>query len=65
MSPSQEFHTSHQRGNGGNAESLQAPTDISVDSLDAVYRAKAKILDDAFQEIGMGRYQVCSSFLSL
>ncbi|KIM55132.1 hypothetical protein SCLCIDRAFT_135274 [Scleroderma citrinum Foug A] len=57
MSSSQDFHTSHQRGNGGNAESLQAPTDISVDSLDAVYRAKAKILDDAFQEIGMGRYQ--------
>lgn len=27
-------------------------------ALDPVYQAKAKILNDAFQEIGMGRYQV-------
>lgn len=28
------------------------------DALDPVYQAKAKILNDAFQEIGMGKYQV-------
>jgi hypothetical protein len=28
------------------------------DSLDPIYVAKAKILNDAFSEIGMGRYQV-------
>jgi hypothetical protein len=28
------------------------------DSLDPVYAAKAKILNDSLQEIGMGKYQV-------
>lgn len=28
-------------------------------SLDLVYKAKAKVLGDAFQEMGMGKYQVC------
>lgn len=28
-------------------------------AVDPVYQAKAHILNDAFQEIGMGRYQVC------
>lgn len=33
--------------------------DVYEDSaLDPVYQAKAKILNDAFQEIGMGKYQV-------
>lgn len=26
--------------------------------VDPVYQAKARLLNDAFQEIGMGRYQV-------
>ncbi len=29
------------------------------DTLDPVYAAKAKILNDSLQEIGMGKYQVC------
>lgn len=28
------------------------------DSLDPVYQTKARILNDALQEIGMGKYQV-------
>ena len=32
------------------------------DGLDPVYQAKARILNDALQEIGMGRYQVSYSF---
>jgi hypothetical protein len=32
--------------------------------VDPVYHAKARILNDALQEIGMGKYQVCT-FLSL
>ena len=28
------------------------------DTVDPVYRAKAHVLNDAMQEIGMGRYQV-------
>jgi hypothetical protein len=32
-------------------------TDVH-DSLDPTYVAKANILNDAFREIGMGRYQV-------
>jgi len=64
MPPSQEFHISHPRGDGGKAEGLQAHTqDIyaPVDSSDDVYHAKAKILNDALQKIGMGKYQVRSS----
>lgn len=34
--------------------------DIYTDAaIDPVYQAKARILNDALQEIGMGRYQVC------
>jgi hypothetical protein len=31
------------------------------DTLDPVYKAKAMVLNDALQEIGMGKYQVCLS----
>ncbi|KAF8443664.1 MFS general substrate transporter [Boletus edulis BED1] len=34
-------------------------------SLDPVYQAKARILNDALQEIGMGKYQASSCFHSL
>lgn len=42
---------------------VQAETrDIFTDdSLDPVYQAKARILNDALQEIGMGKYQVSDS----
>lgn len=33
--------------------------------VDPIYRAKDKLLTDAFQEIGMGRYQVRSSYILL
>ena len=33
--------------------------DGEEDAVDPVYQAKARVLNDAFQEIGMGRYQVC------
>ncbi|KAG6332981.1 hypothetical protein ID866_6109 [Astraeus odoratus] len=33
-------------------------------SLDPVYHAKAKILNDALQEIGMGKYQWCLFFVA-
>ena len=29
------------------------------DAIDPIYQAKAHILNDALQEIGMGKYQVC------
>lgn len=32
--------------------------DEGESGVDPVYQAKARILNDAFQEIGMGRYQV-------
>jgi len=56
---SQEPSTSPEKKNV-QVESLQTHTqDIyTEDSLDPVYHAKAKILNDAFQEIGMGKYQV-------
>ena len=36
---------------------VHGDTDVH-DSLDPIYVAKANILNDAFREIGMGRYQV-------
>jgi hypothetical protein len=34
--------------------------DVYADeAVDPVYHAKARIVNDALQEIGMGRYQVC------
>ena len=39
--------------------------DYIEDSLDPVYSAKAKVLNDALQEIGMGKYQVCLTCLYL
>jgi hypothetical protein len=42
----------------GDTESFHAYDD----SLDPTYVAKAKILNDALREIGMGRYQVWSAF---
>lgn len=30
-------------------------------SVDPVYQAKARVLNQALQEIGMGKYQVCIS----
>lgn len=32
-------------------------------SLDPVYQAKARILNDALQDIGMGKYQASSCFV--
>jgi len=43
-------------------QGLQAHLENTIyieDSMDPVYCAKAKILNDASQEIGMGKYQVC------
>ena len=44
----------------GGTESVQA-----YDSLDPTYVAKAKILNDALREIGMGKYQVWSAYYGL
>jgi hypothetical protein len=39
---------------------IQAETEniYTDDALDPIYQAKARILNDALQEIGMGKYQV-------
>jgi hypothetical protein len=34
------------------------------DAVDPIYQAKARILNNALQEIGMGKYQVGDLFLS-
>ena len=58
---SQESGTYPGRKEAIQVEGLHADTqDIFTEgSLDPVYHAKAKIINDAFQEIGMGKYQVC------
>lgn len=35
------------------------------DAVDPIYQAKARILNNAIQEIGMGRYQVPFPFLAV
>ena len=46
------------------AQTLPAQDDLYEDgTVDPVYEAKAKLLNGAIQEIGMGRYQVRSVHL--
>ena len=40
----------------GLVEDMTTPV-LSEDSVDPVYQAKAHVLNNAIQEIGMGRYQ--------
>ena len=59
-----EYDDEKQSPKAGNAgvRVLAAETqdvyDEGESGVDPVYQAKARILNDAFQEIGMGRYQV-------
>ena len=55
-----EKHDVEKHGGAGNAAIHAETQDIFEDDsgVDPVYQAKARILNDAFQEIGMGRYQV-------
>ena len=52
-------------GNQSDIEAKAIPVDThdvfgeEESGVDPVYQAKAHILNEAFQEIGMGRYQVC------
>jgi hypothetical protein len=57
MSVEKSYHDGEKedRGDGVQIQTLDIFTD---DSLDPVYKAKARILNDALQEIGMGKYQV-------
>jgi len=43
---------------------IHTPTEnlFTDDTVDPIYQAKAQILNNALQEIGMGRYQVSSGF---
>lgn len=38
--------------------------DGNESGVDPVYQAKAQVLNDAFQEIGMGKYQVSLTWLN-
>jgi len=51
---------SHERRHIEEAEDSQAclQSVYTTAALEPVYHAKAKILNDAFEEIGMGKYQV-------
>lgn len=46
---------------------IQAQTEDVYDGagMDPVYQAKARLLNDALQEIGMGKYQVSLSLCEL
>lgn len=64
MSIGQSSHSEKEdRGVGVRAGTRNIFTDDS--SLDPIYEAKARILNDALQEIGMGKYQVSSSYLAV
>ena len=45
---------------GTNATTVTTLDEIfSTDTVNAVYYAKAQVLNDAVQDIGVGKYQVC------
>jgi hypothetical protein len=64
MSVEKSYHDGEKedRGDGVKTQTLDIFTD---DSLDPVYKAKARILNDALQEIGMGKYQVSNPHTAL
>lgn len=62
MSVGQSSHSEKDNGVSVQAETQDIFTDDN--SLDPIYKAKARILNDALQEIGMGKYQVSSSYLA-
>jgi hypothetical protein len=43
----------------GKLESTDSDIYARSASLDPIYEAKARVLNNAIQEIGMGKYQVC------
>ena len=59
MSLSQEFHTPSDRSTVMHSEVSQ--THSAVYLSDSAHDAKAKLLNDALQDIDMGRFQVCLS----
>lgn len=54
---SQQTRGAEVKGTAVFVETYDAFDDVES-GMDPVYQAKAKILNDAFQQIGMGRYQV-------
>lgn len=50
-------HVSQPPGHRVKAAALVIEDDSDADSTTLVYRAKVAVLNDAIQEIGMGRYQ--------
>ncbi len=61
MADDRASHTEKHKHDGVTAELIiQADTQnvYEHDLLDPLYAAKAKILNDSLQEIGMGKYQV-------
>lgn len=54
-SGSKEFSTMPSVSSAADHETL----DLFEGGIDPIYQAKARILNDALQEIGMGKYQVC------
>lgn len=67
----QKFDSEHKHNRAGAHEIplvLEAPAAVLEEgSLDPVYEAKAKVLNKAIQDIGMGKYQwqVSTHFLHL
>ena len=62
MSPSQECYSHDNRSDVTHSGGFQ--THSAEKLSDSAHHAKAKLLDDALQEIDMGRFQVCCLFLS-
>ena len=60
--------TDSPRTDGGDPEKIDYTFEVELQDvyeegesgIDPVYHAKARVLNAAFQEIGMGKYQVCS-----
>ena len=64
LSPVQRSHEHSEKGKRGDIETSSIPVDTrdvfdeGDCGIDPVYQAKAHLLNEAIQEVGMGKYQV-------
>lgn len=56
--PGLEHEKSDIKGHSHIVDAPNQTLDLFEGTIDPVYEAKARILNDAIQEIGMGKYQV-------
>jgi len=62
-SPERKGSSGSDRNSEKNRVAAETENIYTDDAIDPIYQAKARILNDALQEIGMGKYQVGPVFV--